>query len=217
MVGAVGLADAGTVAIRKKVGGRGQSDKRARAGGNRRNQNQSNRKPSKGLHRAVKKNIWPAAQQDMVFEVNRRRAEARKTCCVLLCLSKQNSLASYFHFQYKSISLFQKVLIHGRSKGRAGQDGRKGAQRGQKMRLQASAYKNIETCPCRSQPAGDRKARRFTTHRLQASACKKRHGENRLRASACKNSVFGVPQAWALRAVDSPRCAGRSAVAQRCR
>ena len=52
---------------------RGRSDRGARAGGNRRNQNQSSRKPSRGLRRAVRKMPWPAAQQGTVFEVNRSR------------------------------------------------------------------------------------------------------------------------------------------------
>ena len=50
---------------------RGQSDRVARAGGNRRNQSQSSRKPSRGLRRAVRKMPRPAAQQETVFEVNR--------------------------------------------------------------------------------------------------------------------------------------------------
>ena len=53
---------------------RGRSDRGARAGGNRGNQNQSSRKPSRGLRRAVRKMPWPAAQQDTVFEVNRCRS-----------------------------------------------------------------------------------------------------------------------------------------------
>lgn len=52
---------------------RGRSDLGARAGGNRRNQNQSSRKPSRGLRRAVRKMPRPAAQQETVFEVNRCR------------------------------------------------------------------------------------------------------------------------------------------------
>lgn len=52
---------------------RGRSDRRARAGGNRGNQNQSSRKPSRGLRRAVRKMPRPAAQQETVFEVNRCR------------------------------------------------------------------------------------------------------------------------------------------------
>ena len=52
---------------------RGRSDRGARAGGNRGNQNQSSRKPSRGLRRAVRKMPRPAAQQDTVFEVNRCR------------------------------------------------------------------------------------------------------------------------------------------------
>ncbi len=50
---------------------RGRSDWGARAGGNRENQNQSSRKPSRGLRRAVGKMPRPAAQQDTVFEINR--------------------------------------------------------------------------------------------------------------------------------------------------
>ena len=50
---------------------RGRSDRGARAGGNRGNQNQSSRKPSRGLRRAVRKMPRPAAQQETVFEVNR--------------------------------------------------------------------------------------------------------------------------------------------------
>ncbi len=53
---------------------RGRSDRGARAGGNRENQNQSSRKPSRGLRRAVRKMPRPAAQQDTVFEVNRCRS-----------------------------------------------------------------------------------------------------------------------------------------------
>jgi hypothetical protein len=52
---------------------RGRSDRGARAGGNRGNQNQSSRKPSRGLRRAVRKMPRPAAQQGTVFEVNRCR------------------------------------------------------------------------------------------------------------------------------------------------
>ena len=54
-----------------KRGCRGQSDRGARAGGNRENQNQSGRKPSRGLRRAVRKMPRPAAQQGTVFEINR--------------------------------------------------------------------------------------------------------------------------------------------------
>ena len=50
---------------------RGRSDRGARAGGNRGNQNQSSRKPSRGLRRAVRKMPRPAAQQETVFDVNR--------------------------------------------------------------------------------------------------------------------------------------------------
>ena len=53
---------------------RGRSDRGARAGGNRENQNQSSRKPSRGLRRAVRKMPRPAAQQDTVFEINRCRS-----------------------------------------------------------------------------------------------------------------------------------------------
>ena len=50
---------------------RGRSDRRARAGGDGRNQNQSSRKPFRGLRRAVRKMPRPAAQQETVSEVNR--------------------------------------------------------------------------------------------------------------------------------------------------
>ena len=50
---------------------RGRSDRGARAGVYRGDQNQSDRKPSRGLRRAVRKMPRPAAQQETVFEVNR--------------------------------------------------------------------------------------------------------------------------------------------------
>jgi len=50
---------------------RGRGDRGARADVYRGNQNQSGRKPSRGLRRAVRKMPRPAAQQETVFEVNR--------------------------------------------------------------------------------------------------------------------------------------------------
>jgi hypothetical protein len=54
-------------------GCRRQSDGCACAGSQLRNQNQTNGKPSGGLLRAVEKNTGLAAQQDVQFDVNRKR------------------------------------------------------------------------------------------------------------------------------------------------
>ena len=75
---------------------RGRSDRGARAGGNRENQNQSSRKPSRGLRRAVRKMPRPAAQQDTVFEVNRCRSRRLVSHLRVVHAGKAEQLTNIF-------------------------------------------------------------------------------------------------------------------------
>lgn len=75
---------------------RGRSDRGARAGGNRGNQNQSSRKPSRGLRRAVRKMPRPAAQQETVFEINRCQSRHRSERLRFVQWFALNRTALYF-------------------------------------------------------------------------------------------------------------------------
>lgn len=78
---------------------RGRSDRGARAGGNRGNQNQSSRKPSRGLLRAVRKMPKPAAQQETVFEVNRCQCRRLVSHLRLFMRVLQNKFTLYFQMK----------------------------------------------------------------------------------------------------------------------
>lgn len=88
---------------------RGRSDRGACAGGNRGNQSQSSRKPSRGLRRAVRKMPRPAAQQETVYEMNRCQYRRIVNSLRFVEWFTLNRPKLYFRLKYKSIILFLEV------------------------------------------------------------------------------------------------------------